>query len=225
MIRVTVALLLISYPVLVWLALHQASPRMVAAGMIAVAAMAAGVARRSTDNLLSLVLKRFGILVAFALVAVVFDDPLALKLLPAITHLWLLVTFAATLRQGPPLAEQFARRAHGGDLPAFVMPYTRKVTIVWCAFFAINAVVYTWLAVAAPLGAWAFYTGFGCYVLIFTLMAGEYVLHKVHFRYYEDGWDDRVWRKLFPPGRSERGRRTLAWQAARRSGTDPEAVR
>ena len=223
MIRVLTAVLLFSYPVLVWLALQQASPRAVAAVMVVGFAAAAGAAMWRTDELLSLVLRRFGILAVLAMMAVVFDDPLALKLLPALTHLWLLGTFAATLRQGPPFAEQFARRAHGGDLPAFLQPYTRSVTIVWSVFFAINAVVYTWLAVAAPLDAWAFYTGFGCYALVFILIAGEYVFHKVHFRYYENGWTDRIWRRLFPPEGSERGRRSLAWQAARRSGAGPEA--
>jgi len=181
MFRVVAAVVLLSYPVLVWLALHPAGPRVLA-----------------------------------------LDDSLALKLLPALTHLWLLGTFGATLRHGPPFAEQFARRAHGGDLPAFLRPYTRNVTILWCVFFASNAVVYTWLAVAAPLDTWAFYTGFGCYVLSFALIAGEYVFHKVHFRYYEDVWTDRFWRRLFPPEDSERGRRSLAWQAARRSGMVPE---
>jgi len=217
-IKVFAAVLLLSYPVLVWLALQQASPRAVAAVMVAAFAAVAGAALFRTDELLLFLLRRFGVLVVFALMAAAFDDPLALKLLPAFTHLWLLGTFAATLRQGPPFAEHFARRAHGGDLPGFLRPYTRNVTIVWCVFFAINAVVYAWLAVAAPLETWAFYTGFGCYALSFALIAGEYVFHKVHFRYYEDGWTDKIWRRLFPPERSERGRRSLAWQVSRRSG-------
>jgi len=87
---------------------------------------------------------------------------------------------------------------------------------MWCVFFAVNAAIYAWLAVAAPTSTWAFYTGFGCYVLAIGLAVGEYVFHKVTFRFYEDGWDDRLWRRLLPPERSEYGRRILAWQAARR---------
>jgi len=218
MFKLLAAVLLLSYPVLVWLALHQARPRAVAAVMTAALVAAAGAALLRGDALAALLLRRFGILLVFAILAAAFDDPLALKLLPAFTHLWLLATFASTLGQGPPFAEQFARRAHGGDLPGFLRPYTRNVTIVWCVFFAINAVVYTWLAVAAPLETWAFYTGFGCYALSFALIIGEYVFHKVHFRYYENGWTDRIWRRLFPPERSARGRRSLAWQASRESG-------
>ncbi|MFN2425122.1 MAG: septation protein IspZ [Candidatus Binatia bacterium] len=218
MIKVLAAALLFSYPVLVWLALQQASSRAVAAVMVAAVAAAAGAALFRSDELQLFLLRRFAVLGAFGLMAVAFNDPLALKLLPAVTHLWLLGTFAATLRQGPPFAEYFARRAHGGDLPGFLRSYTRNVTIVWCAFFATNAVVYAWLAVAAPLDTWAFYTGFGCYTLSFALIVGEYVFHKVHFRFYEDGWTDKIWRRLFPPERSERGRRSLAWQVSRRSG-------
>ncbi|MFN2377272.1 MAG: hypothetical protein ABR538_12095 [Candidatus Binatia bacterium] len=170
-----------------------------------------------TDNPLSPLMRRLGVLLVFALLAVLIDDPLVLKLLPAFAHLWLLVTFATTLRQGPPFAEQFARRAHGGDLPPFLRPYTRNVTILWCAFFAINVVIYAWLAVAPPSRTWALYTGFGYYASILALVVGEYVFHKIHFRLYEDVWTDRFWRRLFPPEDSRRGRRSLAWQASRKS--------
>jgi uncharacterized membrane protein len=165
----------------------------------------------------SSLVRRLGVLLVFALLAVVVDDPLVRKLLPAFAHLWLLVTFARTLRQGPPFAEQFARRAHGGDLPPFLRPYTRNVTIVWCAFFAMNVGIYAWLAVAAPPRTWALYTGFGYYAFIVALVAGEYVFHKIHFRLYEDVWTDRFWRRAFPAERSRRGRRSLAWQASRKS--------
>lgn len=163
-------------------------------------------------------LLRVGVLLVFALLAVSVDDPLVLKLLPAFAHLWLLVTFARTLRQGPPFAEQFARRAHGGDLPPFLESYTRNVTVLWCGFFAMNVAIFAWIAVTVPSEAWALYTGFGYYGCIASLVAGEYVFHKIHFRLYEDVWTDRIWRRLFPPEGSRRGRRSLAWQASRKAG-------
>lgn len=169
------------------------------------------------DDLLKRLLPRLGVLLALALLAVRIDNPLVLKLLPAFAHLWLLVTFARTLRQGPPFAEQFARRAHGGALPPFLESYTRNVTILWCAFFAMNVAIHACLAVTGPTAVGALYTGFGFYVLCFALVAGEYVFHKIHFRLYEDVWTDRIWRRLFPPEGSRRGRRSLAWQASRKS--------
>jgi len=217
MINIVFVALLILYPLLVWVALQQASPRMVAAVMVVALVALAGGALLRAHELLPLLLRRFGVLVVFALVAAAYDDPLALKLLPAFSHLWLLVTFAATLVHGPTVAEQFARSVHE-DFPDFLRPYTRGVTVVWCVFFAMNAAIYTWLAIAAPTATWALYTGFGFYVLAFALFAGEYVFHKVHFRYYEDGWTDRIWRRVLPPERSERGRRTLAWQSSRQGG-------
>lgn len=171
----------------------------------------------SSGLLRSPLLPRLCLLLVFVLLGFVVDDPLVRKLLPAFAHLWLLVTFARTLRQGPPFAEQFARRAHGGELPPFLRPYTRNVTIVWCAFFAMNVVIHAWLAVSAPSATWALYTGFGFYACVVVLVAGEYIFHKVHFRLYEDVWTDRFWRRVFPPERSRRGRRSLAWQASRRA--------
>ncbi|HYB99576.1 MAG TPA: hypothetical protein VEC57_10645 [Candidatus Limnocylindrales bacterium] len=222
MTKAAVAALLVVYPLLMWAALRQASPRAVATLVVGVVvAVVAAAAVRSRD-LLPLVLRRFGVLAVLAVAAVAFNDPLALKLLPVFTHVWLLYVFGSSLLDGPSLVEQLARRAHGGIFPDFLVPYTRKVTIVWCTFFCANVVIYAWLAVAAPTGTWAFYTGFGCYVLTFALAAGEYVHRKVRFRYYEDGWADRIWRRLLPPEGSDVGRRILEWKAATRSKATSE---
>jgi uncharacterized membrane protein len=217
LIAVLLVVLIVLYPILTWIALQHATTRTVAFVPIGVFAILAVAAFFSGEEFLRSAVRRFAVLVLFALAAIAFDDPLGLKLLPAVSHLWLFLMFGATLVKGPPFAEQFVRRAHHGDCPEFLAPYTRLVTAVWCVFFAANAVLYTWLAVAAPTRAWALYTGFGCYVLIFALVAGEYVFHKVWFRYYENGWTDRIWRRICPPERSVNGRRSLAWQQTRRS--------
>jgi hypothetical protein len=88
---------------------------------------------------------------------------------------------------------------------------------MWCAFFAANAIVSAALALYAERTTWAWYTGFVAYVLMALLGVGEYVFHKSRFRFYEDGWADRIWKRVLPPERSALGRRTLAWQIARGS--------
>ena len=217
MFGILLALLAIAYPLLVWAALEYASARAVAVGMIALLVAIAVLLKIRSDELVSMLLKRFGVLAIFAAAAAATDDPFALKLVPVVTHVWLFVTFASTLVHGPPFAEQFARRAHHGDLPDFIRPYTRNVTLMWCAFFALNAVVFTALAFTASTDLWAAYTGFWCYVLSFVLIVGEYVFHKARFRYYEDVWTDRlIWRRLLPPERTKQGRETLAFQEMRR---------
>jgi len=138
-----------------------------------------------------------------------------LLLLPVVVSLYLLVTFAASLRRGPPMIERFARLVED-DLPDFTKPYCRAITWAWCGFLAANALVAGALAVAAPLAWWTLYTGLLFYLLMGLLLGAEFVLRKLWFRYYEDGVLDRVFARIFPAERTANGRRSLAYQAARR---------
>ena len=102
------------------------------------------------------------------------------------------------------MIEQFATGMHD-DLPDFLLPYCRNVTWRVVRVLRVNALVGGVLAVAAPPRVWAFYTGFLSYVLIAVLAVGEYVFHKSRFRFYEDGWIDRLWRRALP-ARAHRAR-------------------
>lgn len=146
------------------------------------------------------------------------EHPVALRLVPSLTSLWLMWVFGSTLRKGPSMVQQFASAMHDG-FPEFLHPYCRSVTWVWCIFFAANAATGAVLAVAASPEVWAFYTGFLAYVLVALLAVGEYLFHKFRFRFYENGWADRLWRRFCPPERTALGRRTLAWQVARKGGS------
>lgn len=213
-----VVILVVAYPFLIAGGLDLTSARTLG-GLLLAATMAAVVAAGGgKSRLLRLALRRFGLLVAVAVVAAATNHPVALTLLPSATSLWLLATFAATLRTEPSIVGQFATAAHG-DFPDFLLPYCRRVTVVWCVFFACNAAASLVLAVTASTHAWAFYTGFLSYVLIGALGAGEYLFHKFRFRFYEDSWVDGLWRRFFPPERTALGRRTLAWQQARRGAS------
>ena len=214
---VLVVILVATYPFLLVTGLDHASARTIGAVLFAATLAVALLTGGSTSRLLPLLLKRFGVLVVAAAASAATNHPAALTLLPSLTSVWLLVTFAATLRGGPSIVAQFALAMHG-SFPDFLLPYCRKVTWMWCAFFTINAMVGAALAVAAPARVWAFYTGFLAYMLIAAMAAGEYVFHKSRFRYYENGWADRIWRRLCPPERTALGRRTLQWQIARERG-------
>ena len=204
----------VAYPFAVAAGLERAGPRTLAAPLLVAVALAALATSQRGARLLPLLLRRFGLVVAATGAAIVTDHPAALTLLPSLTSLWLLAIFASTLRSGPSLVEQFASSMHDG-FPDFLAPYCRRVTLVWCAFLAVNAAVAAYLALAAPPDRWAFYTGFVAYAATAALAAGEYVVHKISFRFYENGWTDRLWRRWFPPERTALGRRTLQWQIAR----------
>jgi uncharacterized membrane protein len=146
----------------------------------------------------------------------VLGDRTLLLLLPTIVSAYLFATFAWSLRRGPPMIERFARMVED-DLPDFTLPYCRKVTGIWCAFLAANAGAVLVLALAAPLGWWALYTGALFYLLLGLLLAGEFVFRKWWFRHYGDGLADRLLARCFPAERTANGRRSLAYAERRRA--------
>ena len=205
-----------TYPFLVVAGLDVANARVVGAVLLGVAVVSALASGGHASDLVTLLVRRFGLFTLAAVAAAATNHPVALTLLPSLSSLWLLAMFAATLRREPTIVAQFATTMHDG-FPDFLLPYCRKVTWLWCIFFAANAGVSAGLAVYAEPATWAWYTGFVAYVLMGLLATGEYVFHKSRFRFYEDGWADRIWKRLLPPEGSALGRRTLAWQVARRA--------
>jgi uncharacterized membrane protein len=103
----------------------------------------------------------------------------------AISHasfnLFLLWFFARTLRDGSePLITQISRRINGGLDPAIVN-YTRRVTIAWCVFFAVQVVVSALLYLFAPLAAWSTFVNVLNLPLLILMFACEYAYRIRHY--------------------------------------------
>ena len=105
------------------------------------------------------------------------NSEVLLRFYPAVISLGLLASFGLTLRRGPSMIERFARLREPGLGHAGVV-YTRRVTQVWCAFFALNAAIAIYTAVAASREAWLLYNGFVSYLLVGALFAGEWLVRK-----------------------------------------------
>jgi uncharacterized membrane protein len=54
--------------------------------------------------------------------------------------------------------------------------------MLWCAFFALNAGVATFITFTGTIEAWTFYNGFLAYILIATLFAIEYGFRQIYKR-------------------------------------------
>jgi uncharacterized membrane protein len=107
-----------------------------------------------------------------------------------------------TLISPPPVAEKFAR-VWVQNLSEDEIRYCRKVTQVWCAFFAGNGSLAAGLAVYASLGIWTIYNGVIAYLLMGTLFASEFLYRHWRFRRYVGTMFDPVLRRLFPPTSSD----------------------
>lgn len=117
------------------------------------------------------------VLLLVAVSAVLANDPAWFRLYPVAVNLVLLLVFASSLWRGPPVIERLARMGEPELAPAAVS-YTRKVTIVWCAFFCVNGAIALYTAVACSMATWAWYNGAIAYVLMGLLFGAEWLLRQ-----------------------------------------------
>lgn len=119
-----------------------------------------------------------------AAIALAGDGTLALKSYPTIISLILLAVFGYTLVRPPSMVERIARaaRGKGAEFSARAESYTRAVTLMWCVFFALNALISALISIAGSLQAWTLYNGLIAYVMVGTLFAGELLFRRIYKR-------------------------------------------
>ena len=113
--------------------------------------------------------------------SLILKDHAWLKMYPVFMSVGAGMIFALTLIKPPSMIERFARLAEP-NLPESGVIWTRKVTIIWCIFFVINALIALWSVLFAPMKVWVIYNGFISYVLMGILLLGEFILRKRHQR-------------------------------------------
>ncbi|KAF0813781.1 hypothetical protein IGB42_01460 [Andreprevotia sp. IGB-42] len=105
---------------------------------------------------------------------------LPLTFYPVLVNVVLLVAFAASLTGQQSMIERLARLGTP-DLPPSGVVYTRKVTMVWCGFFALNGTIALWTT-TQPEAVWARYNGLIAYLAMGTLFACEYTVRLIVMR-------------------------------------------
>jgi uncharacterized membrane protein len=167
----------IAYPVVILAFLRIGSPRFIGVALLALLWLQRWLGAGSIGALLA----RFTRLEWAAALAMtglsatiaITDSESLLRAYPIVVNASMLVAFGATLfGGGPSMIEKFAR-VRRPDLDAHAVRYTRRVTQVWCAFFAINGAVSAACALWGSRAQWALYNGVVTYLLIGVLIAGE----------------------------------------------------
>ena len=190
-------ILAIGYPVAIWFALTRWSARQTGLLVLALLVPILALRYRKADRAhLVAVLRVPLVILAVLLLAVLTDQGRYFLLVPVLINVALLATFAASLRS-VSLVERFARMQEP-DLSEAKRRHCRQVTVAWCVFFALNAVIAA-LLTGAPLSWWAAYNGGIAYALMGLMFVGEFVLRKYRFRDYGAGPLDRLLARLFPP--------------------------
>ncbi|MEM7021148.1 MAG: hypothetical protein AAF637_01010 [Pseudomonadota bacterium] len=164
----------ILYPVLVVSSVHLLGPYPTI--VLACVLLAAGIARPSAMMPIDLL---WVPLVAVATVAAIglYDAELGVRIYPVAVNMAMLWAFARSLWRPPSMIERFARVVEP-DLDARGVRYTRKVTVIWIGFFAINGSIALWTAVAGSWLQWTLYNGAISYILAGLLFASEYLVRQ-----------------------------------------------
>ncbi|MFA1654969.1 hypothetical protein ACDX31_12280 [Klebsiella quasipneumoniae] len=96
---------------------------------------------------------------------------------PVVVNSVMLAVFGGSLWSRMPIIERLARLREP-DLPERAVRYTRRVTQIWCAFFIINGGIALFTALYGDLSLWTVWNGMISYLLMGTLMAGEWLVRQ-----------------------------------------------
>jgi uncharacterized membrane protein len=165
---VLAVLITLVYPLAIWFGEGRIEPRFLA-GLLLLTLL---------TRLPALVVNQTGPLwlgstMLLVILAIWFNALLPLKFYPVFVNAALLSAFIYSLIVPPSMIERFARLREP-DLPAAAIDYTRRVTQIWCVFFAINGAIAVITALWASAAIWTLYNGFIAYLLMGILLAGEY---------------------------------------------------
>lgn len=194
--KALVVVAMLAYPFLVYGGLQFLAPRELAMALGGVWLLRE-VARWRTGQP-SPLLGPLVVIATILVLAAVFNEGRFFLFVPVLINGALFGSFARTLINGPTMVERMARRRRA-SLSSEDVTYCRRVTEMWCGFFLANGALVLGLALRAPLGLWALYTGFVAYALVGVLFVGEMTYRTWRFRRYEGDFTDVLFQKLFPP--------------------------
>ena len=161
----------LAYPVVVYLSLGHFEPRWLALLLLAMALVRLGLGRT---------LAAWGVAavaLSLALLTWLGNALLPIKLYPVAVNAFMLIMFASTIVRPPSAIERLARLSEP-DLPEVAIAYTRKVTLVWCAFFLINGAISLITALWGTYEQWTLYNGGIAYVWMGLIAAVEWLVRK-----------------------------------------------
>jgi uncharacterized membrane protein len=171
--------IVITYPIIVYFGLEFFEARMIALALIILALARLFMVRRL--KFLTAGMPQTYLVIATLLLvgisATASNSPILLQYYPVCLNVLMLVLFAISLIRPPSIIEQIAR-ANDPDLRPAAIPYTRKVTMVWCGFFAFNGTVALFTVLDTSLDFWAIYNGFISYCLMGLLIGGEIIIRR-----------------------------------------------
>ena len=171
--KVLLVILLVLYPLAVYIGLSKVGIAPVAMLLSVLGLLRMWTTRHTAMWPLALLALLCGAL------SLLFKTESWLKLYPVAMNAGALCIFAATLLKPPSFIERLARLMEP-DLPESGVRWTRRVTQVWCGFFIVNGSIALYTALFCSMQVWTLYNGLIAYVLMGILLAGEFLLRRIH---------------------------------------------
>ena len=180
-------LLLVCYPLAVYVALAANRPGLAIAFCLLSLALLAMAAPRRFRPIATALLA----LVAFTGFVAGLGTELSYTP-PVVINVGLAAWFGLTLRAGrEPMISRFARIERGTLAPDLVA-YTRRLTLVWTLFFLAMAAISAALSVLPSPAPWAWFTSFGNWACVAALFFGEHLYRRKRFAHYPHASPMRV---------------------------------
>jgi uncharacterized membrane protein len=168
----------LAYPLLIYFGLQYMQPRYVALLLAGVLLLRRhNEMQRLMHSLPRLEQALLFVLLGLATLTIVTNSEPLLRFYPVTISAGMLALFALSLRKPPSMIERFARLQQP-ELPPAGVRYTRVVTQVWCVFLAGNTMAALYTALCASRDTWSLYNGLIVYLLMGTLLGGEWLLRK-----------------------------------------------
>lgn len=153
----------------------QWGPRLTAIAIVLAAALWAAATRRLLP---AMVISLVAAASALAAPEILLYAP------PVLINMALAIVFGSSLRASrEAVITTFARMEHA-ELPPELALYTRRLTLLWAALFAVMAAVALALALGGSLATWSTFTNVVSYLLVAALFAGEHAYRRWRFHQY-----------------------------------------
>jgi uncharacterized membrane protein len=170
--RVIYAAAVVMYPVLIYFGLQTVDPRWLTLVLLAIAA------RHVLGKYFPPALRAvWGIAVVMLVgITLITGSDAGLLLYPVLVNALMFLLFFGSWLKPPTVIEMIARTREP-QLPEQAILYTRKLTLVWCAFFVVNgSIAFATLSLGREW--WTLYNGLISYLLLGALFFGELLFRK-----------------------------------------------
>ena len=178
LIKVGIVGFLLLYPVLIYFGLNYFSPSQIGIfflALFAIRSIFVKTRNRAARWQLIFTVTIGGVLAALTWV---YNSEEYLLWYPVGLNFAFFIIFSYSLYHPPSVIEQLARNFSDREFTEAGITYTRNVTIIWSAFFAINGMISAWTVFYGSMEIWTLYNGLISYLIVGLILGIEVIIRK-----------------------------------------------